>query len=76
MPWLPYRLEAKALYQHPVLQILVAFVIIGNFIAIVTEKEIDPYPPEHQFYPALWITIECPCARLQPCLLVALLGLK
>ena len=59
--WLPYREHARVFYQHPLLQMLVAVVIIGNFFAIIIEKEIDPYPTEHQFYPAVWVTIDDFC---------------
>ena len=58
---LPHQAKAVEIYQNKWLQLIIAGVIIGNFFAIVIEKEIDPYPPEHQFYPATWITIDDIC---------------
>ena len=59
--WLPHRDKALKIYQNKYLQLFIALIIIGNFLAIVTEKEIDPYPPERQFYPAVWISIDDFC---------------
>ena len=59
--WLPHTAKAVEIYQNKWLQLFVAAVIIGNFFAIVIEKEIDPYPPEHQFYPDTWLTIDDVC---------------
>jgi len=59
--FLPYRAEVQSVYEHRYVQRSVAFVILFNFIAIVVEKQIDPYPPEYQSYPNTWARIDDVC---------------
>jgi len=59
--WLPYREKVRNFYEHRGVQQTVAFVILLNFIAIVVEKSIDPYPQQYQVHTAVWLTIDDVC---------------
>ena len=48
--------EVCALYNTPAVTWSVASVIIGNFLAIIVEKEIDPF--EQQRFPHVWTWID------------------
>mmetsp|Transcript_58287 Transcript_58287/g.115687 ORF Transcript_58287/g.115687 Transcript_58287/m.115687 type:complete len:475 (-) Transcript_58287:418-1842(-) len=58
---LPYRKKVQRLYEDWRCQQFVAFLILFNFIAIVVEKAIDPYPVEFQRYQVAWQTIDDVC---------------
>lgn len=47
---LPYQDMLLRIYNHKVFVCLIAFLILGNFIINITEKQIDP-DPENQKYP-------------------------
>jgi len=51
---LPHQSAVLAFYTHAYVQIPVALAIVANFIVIIVEKEIDPYPPEYQLYATFW----------------------
>lgn len=55
---LPYQAEACALYNAQVVTWTVAAVIVGNFFAIIAEKELDPYPDELKTQLATWEAID------------------
>ena len=48
--------EVCAMYNTPAVTWSVASVIIGNFLAIIVEKEIDPY--DEQRFPGVWTWID------------------
>ena len=55
---LPYQEPIFKAYTHASAQWLVAFIIISNFVVTITEKEIDPYPPELQFHRERWEVLD------------------
>jgi len=55
---LPYQLEACKFYNTGLVTWGVAAVIIGNFLAICYEKEIDPYPDHLKQHQAVWEVID------------------
>ena len=60
--WLPHRERVKEFYDWKPVQYLVASVILLNFLVIVVEKEIDPYPEEiYKRFPATWQTLDDLC---------------
>ena len=62
-PWnLPHREELKEIYENKFLQGFIAVVIVVNFLAIVVEKEIDPYEPEFQSHYGTWSAIDTTCS--------------
>ena len=46
VPWLKHNGQVAKFYQLSSVQFFVAAVIVINFLAIIVEKEIDPYPAE------------------------------
>ena len=62
VPWLPHREKVKAFYDTKLVQYTVASVILINFLAIIVEKEVDPYPEEiYKRHAATWQTIDDIC---------------
>ena len=62
VPWLPHREKVKEFYDTKLVQYTVASVILINFLAIIVEKEVDPYPEEiYKRYAATWQTIDDIC---------------
>ena len=59
--WLPHREAMERLYNHNLMQLGVAAVIVFNFLAIILEKEIDPYPAEFQLHRPVWEAIDSTC---------------
>jgi hypothetical protein len=59
--WLPHREEVLRLYNTGWSQAFVAAVIIFNFLAIIVEKEIDPYEAEYQAHLPVWRGIDDAC---------------
>ena len=57
----PYREEVRKFYNNKWTQYFVAVIILGNFLTIVVEKEIDPYDAAHQRHLGLWIGINKFC---------------
>ena len=55
---LPYQSVVKHFYMHGMSQGIVATVIVGNFVVSILEKEYDPYPPDQQINPQLWIVLD------------------
>lgn len=59
---LPHREKVYDFYQTNAVQYFIATVIIVNFIAIILEKEFDPYPVEFQrYYTTVWDPIDTVC---------------
>jgi len=56
--WLPFNEDARELYERQSVQIFVAAVIVGNFLAIIVEKELDPYEPQYQGHYPVWRAID------------------
>ena len=46
--------RALKVYQNKWVQMLVAGMILGNFVVNIIEKEIDPFPAEMQLYKRYW----------------------
>jgi hypothetical protein len=55
---LPHQEYVREVYNLPQCQILVALVIVANFVVSMVEKEIDPYPEELQFYHPTWFALD------------------
>jgi len=51
---LPFQDEVQAFYFNPVVVMLVAGCIIGNFLINIVEKEIDPNPLHPEYNEDLW----------------------
>jgi len=62
--WLPHRQRVAEFYASKWTQAAVAFVIIFNFFSVILEKEIDPYPAEHQRHRLVWLRIDDVCNML------------
>lgn len=59
---LPHNLAVKQFYQSALVQGLVALVIVINFLAIIVEKEIDPYDPANQQFHGFWVGLDTVCS--------------
>ena len=55
---LPHQARVHAFYRLNVVQIPIACAIVGNFLVIILEKEIDPYPVEIQRYAPTWFALD------------------
>ena len=58
---LPYNDVVAAVYNLKGVQIFIALVILVNFLCIILEKEVDPYPKENQLSHATWYGIDSVC---------------
>ena len=55
---LPKQELVKSIYMNNYVQIFVAVAIMVNFFVTVTEKEIDPFKEEAQFYRSTWVAFD------------------
>ena len=55
---LPFQESVYDMYNHPYIQLPVAFVIASNFVVTILEKELDPYPVANQQNAQLWKNLD------------------
>ena len=56
--WLPYNEDARLFYNRQSVQGFIAVIIAVNFLAIIVEKEIDPYDVRYQRFTTTWDIID------------------